>query len=375
VSERVLITGGAGFIGSHTVDRLLAAGANVRVLDNLHPQVHPGGAAPAHLNPGAELIVGDVRDLDTMRRAVRGVDRVVHYVAETSVGQSIYQPDHHVDVNVRGTAVLFRALREERSDAGRVVLSSSRAVYGEGAYRCRSCGVVHPDPRRIADLEAARWKHPCPQCDAEIEPVATTEDAPHRYSSAYGMTKSFQEEVATAEARLLGIPLVVVRYFNVYGPRQSLDNPYTGLIVTLASRLLGGRPLVLYEDGTPIRDFVHVDDVVWASVRSLTGPMPPIATLNVGSGVGTSLRELVTQLAAAFGREAVVDPCERFRVGDIHAAIADLTRSRAAIGYEPALDLAPGLRTLVPHLEAACVIDRSEAVEVEMRRQGVLRGA
>jgi dTDP-L-rhamnose 4-epimerase len=374
MSERVLVTGGAGFIGSHTVDRLLAGGLRVRVLDNLHPQVHPGSVAPAHLDPEAELLVGDVRDLAVMRAAVRGVDRVVHFVAETSVGQSIYQPDHHVDVNVRGTAVLFRALREERVDVARVVLSSSRAVYGEGAHRCASCGVVHPEPRRIADLEAARWRHRCPRCGGQVEPTATTEEAPHRYSSAYGMTKSFQEAVARAEARLLGIPLVVVRYFNVYGPRQSLGNPYTGLIVTLASRLLGGRPLVLYEDGTPIRDFVHVDDVVWASVRSLMEGQPPHSTLNVGSGAGTSLSELAGQLGAAFGREVITEPCGRFRVGDIHAAIADLTRARAALGYRPAVSLEQGLQTIVAPLEAAALIDRSEVVEVEMRRQGVLRG-
>ena len=176
MSERVLVTGGAGFIGSHTVDRLLESGAEVRIVDNLHPQVHPGGVRPAHLAPEAELITADVRDLDAMRAAVRGVTRVIHYVAETSVGQSMYQCDHHIDVNVRGTAVLFRALREEGVVPQRLVVSSSRAVYGEGAQRCDRHGTLHPGPRRLDDLEAGTWAHRCPTCglpvEAEADPMA-----------------------------------------------------------------------------------------------------------------------------------------------------------------------------------------------------------
>lgn len=375
MSERVLVTGGAGFIGSHTVDHLLAAGADVRIIDSLHPQVHPNGRAPAYLASDAELIVGDVRDLDAIRAAVRGVDRVIHYVAETSVGQSMFQCDHHVDVNVRGTAVLFRALREEGVDVSRVVISSSRAVYGEGAYHCRQCGPAHPGPREVADLEAARWAHRCPTCHEVLDPVATTEEAPHRYTSAYGMTKAFQEEVARTEASQLGIPLVVLRYFNVYGPRQSLDNPYTGLIVTLALRLVGGRQMYLYEDGTPLRDFVHVDDIVAASVRALMGAAPCAPTINVGSGVGVPLTDLAAVLGEAFEREPWIERTSRYRVGDIHASIADLTVARSSIGYQPSRSLVEGLRSLVGSLEeAAAICDRSEEVEREMRRHGVLRG-
>lgn len=374
MKERVLVTGGAGFIGSHTVDRLLDAGAEVRVLDCLHPQVHPGGTRPVHLSHDAELITADVRDLDAMRAAVRGVTRVIHYAAETSVGQSMYQSDHHIDVNVRGTAVLFRALREERAEVARVVISSSRAVYGEGAQRCARHGTLHPGPRALGDLEAGVWAHRCPRCGDPVEAEATAEDAPTRYASSYGMTKQFQEAVAEAEADKMSIPLAILRYFNVYGPRQSLDNPYTGLIMTFALRLLGGKALPLYEHGTPVRDFVHVDDVVTASVRSLMGPQPSVRTLNVGLGAGASLAELAEELARAFGREAAVERTGRFRVGDIHAAIADISRARAAIGYQPAMDLAAGLRSLVPELERARASDRSDAVEQEMRRQGVLRG-
>jgi dTDP-L-rhamnose 4-epimerase len=374
MSERVLVTGGAGFIGSHTVDRLLEREAVVRVLDRLHPQVHPGGAVPAYLSPEAELMVGDVRDLDAMRRAVRGVDRVVHYAAETSVGQSMYRSDVHVDVNARGTATLFRALREEGVEVSRVVISSSRAVYGEGTYRCPRCGVVHPGPRRVADLEAGIWGVRCPTCGEPVTPIPTAEDAPCRYASAYGMTKAYQEDVARVEAAQLAIPLVVLRCFNAYGPRQSLHNPYMGLIGTFALRLLRDRPVVLYERGTPIRDLVHVTDLVDASVRALLDGPSGDATLNVGSGAGVTLTELAMEIGRAAGRAPVVEPSGRFRVGDIHAGIARIDRIRDALGWEPRIALAEGLGALIPQLEAARAPDRSEAVERELRREGVLRG-
>jgi dTDP-L-rhamnose 4-epimerase len=374
VTELVLVTGGAGFIGSHTVDRLLEAGCAVRVLDSLHPQVHPGGVPPAHLSPEAELIRGDVRDLDAVRKAVRDASHVIHLAAETSVGQSMFRSDLHIDVNVRGTAMLFRALREEGADVERVVLSSSRAVYGEGAHRCARCGDLNPGPRPVEDLEAGVWLHRCPRCGGQLQPIPTGEDIECRYSSAYGMSKLFQEQVCRMEAAQLGIDLSILRYFNVYGPRQSPSNPYTGLIVTLSLRLRQERPLVLYEQGSPIRDFIHVDDVASANVRALTAPGPPERTLNVGSGRGLTLVELARELGRAFEREPAVEPSGRFRLGDIHAAIADIGAARSAIGFAPTITIEAGLRSLVPELERAPEEDRSEAVEEELRLRGVLRG-
>jgi dTDP-L-rhamnose 4-epimerase len=374
MSERVLVTGGAGFIGSHTVDRLLERGALVRVLDRLHPQVHPGGVVPAYLSPEAELMVGDIRDLDAVRRAVRGVDRVVHYAAETSVGQSMYRSELHVDVNARGTAVVFQALRQEGAEVRRVLISSSRAVYGEGSHRCANCGVVHPGPRHVADLETGIWSPRCPTCGEPATPIPTAEDAPRRFSSPYGMTKAHQEDVARDEAAQLGIPLVTLRCFNAYGPRQSLDNPYMGLIGTFALRLLVDRPLVLYERGTPVRDLVHVSDVVDASVRALLDDTSGATTLNVGSGTGVTLAELAAEFGRAAGRAPVLEPSARFRLGDVHAAIADITEIRDALGWEPRVSLPEGLGALLPELAAAGAADRSELVERELRRAGVLRG-
>jgi dTDP-L-rhamnose 4-epimerase len=372
MAERVLVTGGAGFIGSHTVDRLLDRGLEVRVVDCLHPQVHADGV-PRHLAPEAELRRADVRDLDAMKRALVGVSRVLHLAAETSVGQSLYAADHHVDVNVRGTAVLFRAIRETGADVGVVVLSSSRAVYGEGRHRCRRCGDVNPGPRALTDLLAGVWRHRCPTCGGALVPAATTEATERRSVSSYGLTKAFQEQVGELEGAQLAVPVVALRYFNVYGPRQSPSNPYTGLITTLALRLLAGRPIVLYEDGTPLRDFVHVDDVVAANLRALDAP-PGGPAVNVGTGRATSLEELAAALGRAFGLEPRVQRSSRFRVGDVHAAFAEVSRARAALGLDAAVGLEDGLGSLVEGLRGEAAADRSDAVEHELRERGVLHG-
>lgn len=373
--ERVLITGGAGFIGSHTLDRLLQHGFDVRVLDRLHPQVHAGGVTPSYLPSDVELIRGDVRDLGATRRAVRGVSHVFHLAAETSVGQSMYQGDVHVDVNARGTAMLFRAIREERVDVGRVILSSSRAVYGEGAYRCDGCGrSTNPGQRAGVDLEVGLWTPRCSRCGLRLRPIPTDEDVEMRYSSSYGMTKSFQEQIARLEAAQLGISLVTLRYFNVYGSRQSPHNPYTGLITTLSLRLLAHKPLVLYECGSPVRDFVHVDDVVWSNVRAVSADLGAECTLNIGSGHALTLSQLAVELGCAFGDEVRVEFSERFRVGDIHASIADIERARQLLGYEPSVPIEVGLRGLMPELEERQGEDRSDAVESELREKGILRG-
>jgi dTDP-L-rhamnose 4-epimerase len=372
--DLVLVTGGAGFIGSHTVDRLLEQGYAVRVLDSLRPQVHPRGRPPVHLSPDAELVRADVRDLEKVKGAVRGAAAVVHLAAETSVGQSMYQSDVHIDVNARGTAVLFRAIREAAPDVGRVVLSSSRAVYGEGAHRCPTCGPVNPGPRHVGDLVSGTWTHRCAVCGAKVAPIPTGEDVASVYSSSYGMSKSFQESVARMEATQLGISLMILRYFNVYGPRQSPADPYTGLITTLSLRLLSGKHLVLYEDGSPIRDFVHVDDVVASNLRAVTTPIDGVTIANIGTGRGVTLRELAAELQRTFDRACEVELSPRFRVGDIHASIADVARARSVLGYEPRVAIEDGLRTLVPALEGQHEADRSDAVEDELRRQGVLRG-
>jgi dTDP-L-rhamnose 4-epimerase len=289
------------------------------------------------------------------------------------VGQSLYEGDHHVDVNARGTAVLFRAIRESGAPVEAVVLSSSRAVYGEGRHRCATCGDCNPGPRRLEDLLAERWRHRCPVCDEELVAVPTDEQTEVHSASSYGLTKAFQEQICTLEAAQLQVPVVALRYFNVYGPRQSPHNPYTGLITTLGLRLLGGQPIVLYEQGTPLRDFVHVDDVVTANLLALRNP-PQDGAINVGTGRSVSLEQLVDALAGAFGTEPAVEHSSRFRLGDIHAAVADTTRARDALGFTAAVPLEEGLGTVVDGLRGHISGDRSDAVEQELRERGVLFG-
>jgi len=374
IPDTVLITGGAGFIGSHTADALLRSGARVRVLDNLSPQIHPGGVRPAYLAEDVEFIEGDIRDYAAVAEAARGVDHLLHFAAETSVGQSMFMSDHHVDVNARGTAVVLRAAQDTAPDLATVVLSSSRAVYGEGRYECGRCGPVNPGPRDGASLARAVWHHTCPTCGDTATPVPTNEATPLSPSSVYGMTKRFQEEICEIRARQGGTRVVALRYFNVYGPRQAVNNPYTGLINTLSVRLLTGKSLVLYEDGLPLRDFVHVDDVVQANLKAITAPVDGFEAINIGSGIGVSLAGLATALGVAFDAAPVVELSRRHRVGDILASIADLSRARSVLGYEPAVDLASGLAGIREWLATQAFEDRSDGMDQEMRDRGVLRG-
>jgi dTDP-L-rhamnose 4-epimerase len=305
VSDLVLLTGGAGFVGSHTATRLLELGYRVRVLDSLLSQVH--GAPPRpRLAPEVELRVGDVRDPAALRSALKDVRFVFHLAAETATGQSMVEVDRYVDANVRGAAGLWEAVARN-AEVEHVVLASSRAVYGEGRHVCARCGPVFPGARDEARLRERAWQHVCPACGAETQPTATAEDDPRRPVSVYALTKQGQEDISLFMADRLGVALVVLRYFNVYGPGQSPLNPYTGLLVTLWGRILAGKPLVLYEDGTPLRDFVHVRDVVDANVAALEPGRPAGTVFNVGSGRAVSLSELAAILERTAGRPVGVE--------------------------------------------------------------------
>jgi dTDP-L-rhamnose 4-epimerase len=271
--ERVLVTGGAGFIGSHVVDALLARGDEVTVLDTLNPQVHGAGSGPpAYLDPQARLVVGDVRDRDTLAPLLDGAEVVLHLAAYTGVGQSMYQVRDYLDVNVVGTGVLLELLGDDRRGVRALAIASSRAVYGEGAYRCVECGTVTPHSRPTAQLLAGEWEPRCPQCGGPVTAVPTPEDSALRPASVYAVSKHSQEQAALVVGAARDLSVVALRYFNVYGSRQSLSNPYTGVIPALVSRALNGRPPEVYEDGEESRDFVHVRDVVRATLLAIDGP-------------------------------------------------------------------------------------------------------
>lgn len=371
--ELVLITGGAGFIGSHTADALLGAGYRVRVLDSLISQVHGEGAErPEYLSDEVELQLGDIRDGAAVERALEGVTYVYHLAAETGVGQSMYAIEHYFSTNVVGTARLWEAVQERKSEIRRVVLSSSRAIYGEGRYHCGRCGDVYPDQRSEERLLRGDWWHYCPLCSARLEARPSHEGTQANPVSVYGLTKKMQEDVCSLMGKTLGVGVSVLRYFNVYGPRQSLTNPYTGLIPMFCTRIRKDRPLPLYEEGVPLRDFVHIDDVVAANVAALDQDSAFEVT-NVGSGRALSLMEVADSLSSVLEGSGRVELTTRFRLGDILGCYANLDRSSQLVGTDRRVGFDEGLRTLIPWLDAHEVEDRSEHVEAELRSKGILK--
>ncbi|AUB80929.1 NAD-dependent epimerase/dehydratase family protein [Candidatus Thiodictyon syntrophicum] len=366
---RVLITGGAGFIGSHTADRLLAAGHQVRALDLLDPQIHgPGRVWPASLDPGVERMLGDVGDLQRVLTALDGVDAVVHCAALTGVGQSLYDIRHYVDTNTTGTATLIEAILKRGQPLPRLVLSSSRAVYGEGTHRCAAHGPCNPPTRDRRDLEQGRFGCYCPTCGAAMQSVPTAEDQPAAPLSVYAWTKRHQEDLCGYAARTYGIPVTILRYFNVYGSRQSLANPYTGVVSVFYSRLLAGQAISLYEGGEPLRDFVHIQDVVTANLLALRPDLPTGMVFNIGSGGEVSIRQVALALMAATGRRVELLDRGEFRVGDIHACCADLRRATEHLGYRPAISLTQGLEEFVAWAASQPMTDRYEQTVDELTR-------
>ncbi len=370
--EKTLITGGAGFIGSHTADALLALGYRVRVLDILDPQVHGAGCSrPPYLDPRIELIVGDVRDRETVTRSVAGVDSIYHFAASTGVGQSMYEIQSYCDVNVTGTAMLLDVLANSRHQVKRVILSSSRAVYGEGSYSCNSCGIIYPQPRSREQLERHEWEILCPKCSAPLVPIPTAEERPLQPVSVYALTKRVQEELLRLFSASYGIPHVILRYFNVYGPRQAINNPYTGIGAIFTNRAISGHELEIYEDGRPGRDFVHVRDVVQANLLALKKEQAINGTFNVGSGEHLTVLDLAQSIKEQLGSKVTLNCSNRYRLGDIRDCYADLGRSRSLLGYAPAVPFATGVADLIAWAKGEAVEDRLAIAEGELRERGL----
>jgi dTDP-L-rhamnose 4-epimerase len=370
--QTVLITGGAGFIGSHTADRLLAAGYRVRALDSLISQVHRDGRRPSYLSREVELQIGDVRDASAVDAALEDVTYIYHFAADTGVGQSMYAVAQYFSTNVFGTAQLWEGILKRPGQIKRFVLASSRAIYGEGRYSCPRCGDVVPELRSEEQLLRADWSHYCPICSSALEPRPTDESTRPGPVSVYGLTKKFQEDICRLMGNTLGLPVAILRYFNVYGPRQSVTNPYTGVIPMFCTRIRSGQPIPLYEQGLPFRDFVHVKDVVDANVAalSLTGQLDVV---NVGSGRALSLREVADTVCSALGVPANVQLTTKFRVGDILGCYANLDVSAKLVGTEDRIAFGEGVKTILPWLVTQEVDDRSEQVESELRLKGVLK--
>jgi dTDP-L-rhamnose 4-epimerase len=370
MSKHILITGGAGFIGSHLADELLAGGYRVRALDNLLPQVHgESGEPPSYLDPEVELVVGDVRDPAAVRRALAGVDAVYHFAAMVGVGQSMYEVARYTEVNNVGTAVLLEALVERPVE--RLVVASSMSLYGEGLYEGPSGAPTTAQERPLDQLRRADWE--VRDEDGQVlTPLPTPESKAPSLSSVYALSKYDQERLCLMIGRAYNIPTVALRFFNAYGTRQSLSNPYTGVLAIFASRLLNGNPPLIFEDGLQQRDFVSVSDVAQACRLALEVPEAAGQVFNVGSGQHFTVREIAERIAAVLGRtELEPEITGKYRVGDIRHCFSDITSARRVLGYSPRVSLDDGLAELATWLEGQAAHDRVDAARDELAARGL----
>ena len=369
MSLRILITGGAGFVGSHLADRLLAEGYQVRVLDNLTEQVHGSTAWPAYLNRRVELIRGDVRDAAKVKDALEDVDAVYHFAAAVGVGQSMYQIDYYTDVNNRGTALLLEALAKQ--PVKKLVVASSMSLYGEGYYRDSAGNVLTPSQRGLAELKAGQWELRN-GAGEELQPIPTPETKTPCPSSVYALSKYDQEKLCLMIGAAYGIPTVALRFFNIYGPHQALSNPYTGVLAIFASRLLNNKPPIIFEDGQQRRDFVSVHDVAQACLLALESDAANGEVFNVGSGNHYSINEIATQIGQVLQREHLgPEITGEYRVGDIRHCFADIQKARSLLDYRPRVSLADGLGELAAWLRHQQAEDRVDHMRSELSSRGL----
>ncbi|MBI4409582.1 MAG: GDP-mannose 4,6-dehydratase [Gemmatimonadetes bacterium] len=376
---RVLVTGAAGFIGSHVVDQLVERGHEVVGVDNLDPQVHGARSdlpkyVERHVQAGRlDFLRGDIRDRATVARALAGVDAVAHLAAAIGVGQSMYEPFYYTDVNVAGQGLVLEEMAREPKRFRRFVVASSMSIYGEGAYRCREHGVVAPPPRDEVRLARGEWEVPCPACGRALEPVLTAEDKPLQFTSVYAITKKTQEELALCFGRAYGIPALALRFFNVYGSRQSLSNPYTGVAAIFMSRLKNGHAPLIFEDGRQSRDFIHVSDVAESVVRALEADAAVAGAANVCTGRPVTIRQVADVLAERLGVAVQPQVVGRYRAGDTRHCVGDPSLARQVLGFEARTSFEQGLDELIGWSASVEAHDRVEASLAQLERQGLVK--
>ena len=378
MTQHVLITGGAGFIGSRLANFLIAGGHSVKVLDNLSPQIH--GAEPESsplflsLHNDVEFVRGSVTCRADLIKALQGVETVVHLAAETGTGQSMYAIQHYSDVNVGGTALLLDLIANEPFPIKKIVVASSRAVYGEGKYLCDQHGFVFPSARSATDMEQGEFSVHCPVCKLSAELVATDEETPVRPSSVYGVTKLTQEQMVLTVGKALGISAIAFRYQNVYGPGQSLSNPYTGILSIFSTRIRNNSAINIFEDGKESRDFVYIDDVVAITAKAVEHEQQIVDVFNVGSGVATDVSTIAETLQHLLGEKVSTNITGQFRVGDIRHNFADLTKVKEVLGFKPSVYIEEGLRRFVDWVKSEEVqVDGYEQSLEELRVKGLFK--
>jgi dTDP-L-rhamnose 4-epimerase len=370
MSKRILITGGAGFIGSHLADELLRHGYTVKALDNLSPQVHgPNATRPEYLHPDVELIVGDVRDKETVKRAMTGVDAVYHFAAAVGVGQSMYQIADYTSINNVGTAVLLEVLADRPVE--RLVVASSMSIYGEGLYRDPDGRISEGLERTVQQLKNHEWEVRNNRNEV-LKPVPTPETKNPTLASVYALSKFDQERMCLMVGRAYGIPTVAMRFFNVYGTRQALSNPYTGVLAIFASRLLNNKPPMIFEDGLQQRDFVSVYDIAQACRLAMEVPDAAYRVFNVGSGEPRTVLSVALQMAKGMGKSHIEPQVSgKYRVGDIRHCFADIKTTRRVLGYQPKMTFDKGLEELSEWLRGQVAVDHVESARAELDSRGL----
>jgi len=376
--KNILITGGAGFIGSNLARKLLKLGHSVTVLDNLSPQIHgsdpKGSPLFLAIKDRVNFIKGDITNRDHLRKALRHQDIVVHLAAETGTGQSMYAIKRYTDVNVGGTALLLELIANSKTDVRKVVVASSRAIYGEGKYRCPTHGNIYPGSRAVEAMQKGDFEVHCPLCNSVSALLPTDEESMVRPASIYGITKLNQEQMVLTMGQALGFSAIAFRYQNVYGSGQSLSNPYTGILSIFSTRIRNMNPLNIFEDGKESRDFVYIDDAVAATVAGIEHEKTIVSSFNVGSGVATDVSTLAKLLMKKLGIEVPVEVTGRFRAGDIRHNLADLSRIQAVFGYKPQTTITDGLQNFVDWVKQEEVgLDQFDQSIAELKARGLYK--
>lgn len=368
---RVIVTGGAGFIGSHLVDKLVESGYEVTVLDNLSEQVHE--ERPDYLNSDAKYVWGNVQEEKKVAPLLREADVLSHHAGAVGVGQSMYDVKRYVDENSLGTATLLDIIINQDIALEKMVIASSMTLYGEGAYHCSKCQTVrYPSVRADAQMDHEDWKHYCAECGESLEPCPTPEDSPTTTKNVYAITKKNQEELALAIGRAYDIPTVALRYFNVYGSRQSLDNPYTGVCAIFSSRIKNNNPPLAFEDGKQSRDFIHVTDVARANIAAIESSVTG-ETINIGSGVATEIRKIASSLIELYDMEHELEPkiTGEYRSGDVRHCYADTAKAQQLLDFEPEVEFQDGMAELVRWATDRDATDRFEQARQELKNKGL----
>jgi len=357
---RVLVTGGAGFIGSHLVDALINDGHDVTILDNLEPIVHgPERKKPSYLNKKADFIFGDLLDKETTFKAIQNQEIIFHLGGAVGLGLSMYEISKFAAANSVGTANLMEAVLANKNTVKKVIVASSTAVYGEGVYRCSVHGTVCPGLRKLQQLQNKQWEPKCPQCRKNMNPLPTPEDKPLQPNSIYGLTKLDQERMCMIIGEFYCIPVVSLRYFGVYGSRQALSNPYAGIIAIFVSRILNNEPPIIYEDGLQMRDYIHVSDVVRANIMAMNSPEADFQTFNVSSGKPLSLIKMVKILEKKLNTNVGIRIDGIFRMGDSRHAFADVSRINQLLGFETKTEFADGVQDIIDWIKT---LDKNETL-------------